>query len=936
MRRHHTIILLVAFAAVVGATSGVASAGGSFTDDDGSVFESDIEWLAAEGITRGCNPPANTKFCPDSYVTRAQMAAFLTRALGYTNVGVGNLFTDDDGSVFEDDIDRLGTAGVTKGCNPPANTKFCPDSYVTRAQMAAFLTRALGYTNVGVGNLFTDDDGSVFEDDIDRLGTAGVTKGCNPPANTKFCPDSYVTRAQMAAFLHRALGLGTASNTLRVHLVMDDSHRKTAEIGPDGGTITGATSSGQSWTLTVPPGALSNDVLVVATPIAHADGLPAAGGFLAGLDFAPEGLRLMLPATLHMATPRGISDSGPISFGYRGDGSDTFLIANSLDETGITLSLLHFSGAAVTDGPVEPAELGTPDGTGDTAVQEIMMILRPTRGTAGGYEPSSNELEEVESIITDWLRALLLTFPKVTDGTPVPTWAEIMEAANDLVYVDHMIDYLDKNAAGSQMLTSPAIKPLMVSAWTHVEELVAVFSNDRESRCTKATDLEAKRKLFNELSKVQWLVDVLDLADSLNELPAALCDRLTYDDDPGTSIVITPPAATLDIGDITSFTADIVSRSGKPLTGNLEWGIIGTGTTLNGVTGSHASVTGVAAGESTLVAVSTSFPDIVGLVQVVVRAPAPDLTIDKALINGPISIGDDANFSIVVSNNAGTPITGVTLDDPLCDALLGPDESATVNGVLDVGEAWNYLCSVLDVQAPFTNTATVDSNETSARSSSVEVNLTIPPICDAISITGDETFDVTLPPHVDYFSVVAYREFSPRRTAISSAERYGISASSDVLPGGGSDRGVSRVMGFAWPLPPTGGVSDHPNFVSASMVDTDTARVTLRMGGSDAQDVYIERFAWNTDQPDTPYSLIFDGEPGGSAPTVVELQLLAGGDRYLAANRASRVNRVGSYNTWRLGPPWGTIEGLALGATIIYADPADPAPDITVCSPLSP
>jgi hypothetical protein len=45
-----------------------------------------------------------------------------------------------------------------------------------------------------------------LEDDIDRLGTAGVTEGCNPPVNDQFCPNSAVTRGQMAGFLHRALG----------------------------------------------------------------------------------------------------------------------------------------------------------------------------------------------------------------------------------------------------------------------------------------------------------------------------------------------------------------------------------------------------------------------------------------------------------------------------------------------------------------------------------------------------------------------------------------------------------------------------------------------------------------------------------------------------------------------------------------------------------
>jgi len=179
---------------------------GSFVDDDGSVFEGDIEWLAATGITKGCNPPTNDRFCPDDFVTRGQMAAFLVRGMGYTDDGGGDLFIDDDDSIFEGDIDRLGTAGVTKGCNPPTNDRFCPTDLVTRGQMGAFLVRALGLTDDGGGDLFIDDDGSSFEKDIDILGTAGVTKGCNPPVNDRFCPNDFVTRGQMAAFLHRALG----------------------------------------------------------------------------------------------------------------------------------------------------------------------------------------------------------------------------------------------------------------------------------------------------------------------------------------------------------------------------------------------------------------------------------------------------------------------------------------------------------------------------------------------------------------------------------------------------------------------------------------------------------------------------------------------------------------------------------------------------------
>src|SRR5690606_31053417 len=54
---------------------------------------------------------------------------------------------------------------------------------------------------------FTDDDGHVFEADINAVATAGFTRGCNPPVNDMFCPEDLVTRGQMAAFLVRALNL---------------------------------------------------------------------------------------------------------------------------------------------------------------------------------------------------------------------------------------------------------------------------------------------------------------------------------------------------------------------------------------------------------------------------------------------------------------------------------------------------------------------------------------------------------------------------------------------------------------------------------------------------------------------------------------------------------------------------------------------------------
>jgi len=175
-----------------------------FLDVGDSVHYEDVAYIANIGVTRGCNPPDNTLFCPTQSVTRAQMASFLVRALDLPPAD-RDYFVDDNGSIHEDDINALAAAGVTRGCNPPKNDRFCPGQAVSRDQMAAFLVRGFGYTDPGEGNLFTDDNGSIFEGDIDRLATAGVTKGCNPPKNDRFCPTQPVTREQMASFLARAI-----------------------------------------------------------------------------------------------------------------------------------------------------------------------------------------------------------------------------------------------------------------------------------------------------------------------------------------------------------------------------------------------------------------------------------------------------------------------------------------------------------------------------------------------------------------------------------------------------------------------------------------------------------------------------------------------------------------------------------------------------------
>ena len=199
--------MTVAFAVLVGLVSPVgpevaASAqelapGGTYTDDDGSTHEGAIEAIAAAGITAGCG---GTRFCPDVSVTRAQMASFLARALELEPT-TDTPFTDVSGT-HAANIGAIAQAGISTGCEQP--NAFCPDDAVTRAQMASFLARALELEPT-TDTPFTDVSGT-HAANIGAIAQAGITLGCDG-TGTRYCPTTPVTRAQMATFLTRGLGL---------------------------------------------------------------------------------------------------------------------------------------------------------------------------------------------------------------------------------------------------------------------------------------------------------------------------------------------------------------------------------------------------------------------------------------------------------------------------------------------------------------------------------------------------------------------------------------------------------------------------------------------------------------------------------------------------------------------------------------------------------
>jgi hypothetical protein len=158
------------------------------------------------GITTGCaqdnpdTPENERRYCPEDYVTRGQMAAFIIRAkygenFSYTTTPY---FSDVPTThTFFKYVQKLRDDGITA-----VTGTYGVDNYVTRGQMAAFIIRAL------YGEDFTYTQTPYFSDVpsthnffkyVQKLKDDGITA-----VTGTYDVDSVVTRAQMAAFLARA------------------------------------------------------------------------------------------------------------------------------------------------------------------------------------------------------------------------------------------------------------------------------------------------------------------------------------------------------------------------------------------------------------------------------------------------------------------------------------------------------------------------------------------------------------------------------------------------------------------------------------------------------------------------------------------------------------------------------------------------------------
>jgi len=170
-----------------------------------------VEAIYREGITVGCQrtPPL---YCPSGVVNRALAAMFIVRALGASPLDSPTpTFADVPKSYpFYGYVERVAQLGIAMGCQLKPVRLFCPFRNATRAEITAFLVRAIRlapYDNP-VPTFADVPRGDRFYVYIEAAYRARIVNGCST-VPLLFCPTSPVTRGDFALLLVKAFQIPT-------------------------------------------------------------------------------------------------------------------------------------------------------------------------------------------------------------------------------------------------------------------------------------------------------------------------------------------------------------------------------------------------------------------------------------------------------------------------------------------------------------------------------------------------------------------------------------------------------------------------------------------------------------------------------------------------------------------------------------------------------
>ncbi len=212
LRRVALLATLAVAASILVHVPGAAAQTAPAQSQEASVHQPSIDALVKLGDQSGIDVFAGTgcsdsdEICPQEPLRRWEMAVWLVRVIDRADPAAvsSSVYADIDPSAWwAPHTERLVELGIVTACATDP-LRFCPGAPIDRGQMAAILVRAFDIPPAERAWFVDVPTEHPYSDAIDRLAGWAVTEGCQTdPA--RYCPDSNVTRGQMATFLARTL-----------------------------------------------------------------------------------------------------------------------------------------------------------------------------------------------------------------------------------------------------------------------------------------------------------------------------------------------------------------------------------------------------------------------------------------------------------------------------------------------------------------------------------------------------------------------------------------------------------------------------------------------------------------------------------------------------------------------------------------------------------
>jgi uncharacterized repeat protein (TIGR01451 family) len=136
-----------------------------------------------------------------------------------------------------------------------------------------------------------------------------------------------------------------------------------------------------------------------------------------------------------------------------------------------------------------------------------------------------------------------------------------------------------------------------------------------------------------------------------------------------------------------------------------------------------------------------------------VTVEAPGITVSKTPPTQVVLTGGTATFTVTATNSGNVDLDPVSISDPQCTTLTGPTGDDG-DGILNPAESWDWTCTVTNVTAGFTNTATVtgtppsgpdvsDNDSADVVVDAPAIGLSKTPATQTVAVGGTATFTLT-------------------------------------------------------------------------------------------------------------------------------------------------------------------------------------------------